>query len=353
MGLLVAVIALGSWNISVYAITPGDATNVAPLVKVQGVATDPNHDRIMLTDVYLQGLTALQWLTMHLQAHVEFVSSNQLLEPGVPADELDAQGYLQMSDSKVAAEGSAFRVLGWKVPSLSTGAVVTAVVAPSPARRANVHVADEIVAMNGRSVRTSCDLVRGVHSLAPGTTVHLSVARATISNAGVITWARATSLTLKTARAPSAQAPTGCTGVSGASRSWLGVSVEDGVRYTFPAKVSIDTKNIGGPSAGLAMTLTLIDQLSRGSLSGHQSIAATGTIDVAGNVGDVGGVAEKTVAVQRAGAKYFLVPQIEVATARSAAQPGLTIIGVTTLKQALADLRAIGGQAPVPLTAPH
>jgi PDZ domain-containing protein len=76
-------------------------------------------------------------------------------------------------------------------------------------------------------------------------------------------------------------------------------------------------------------------------------------MDVYGNVGDVGGVAEKTVAVQRAGAKYFFVPQVEVATAKAAAQPGLTIIGVTTLVQALRDLRALGGAVPHPLTPPR
>jgi PDZ domain-containing protein len=76
-------------------------------------------------------------------------------------------------------------------------------------------------------------------------------------------------------------------------------------------------------------------------------------MDQYGNVGDVGGVAEKTVAVQRAGAKYFIVPQVEVATARANASPGLTIIGVTTLHQALQALTRIGGAKPVPLTAPR
>jgi PDZ domain-containing protein len=131
------------------------------------------------------------------------------------------------------------------------------------------------------------------------------------------------------------------------------VSLEDGVHYTFPGQISIDTKDIGGPSAGLAMTLTLIDRLSAGSLTGHHKVAATGTIDQHGNVGDVGGVAEKTVAVQRAGAQYFIVPEVEVATARANATPGLHILGVNTLAQALKDLRAIGGAAPVALTKPR
>ena len=70
--------------------------------------------------------------------------------------------------------------------------------------------------------------------------------------------------------------------------------------------MTVHTQNIGGPSAGLAMTLGIIDKLSSGRLTGHRIIAATGTIDQNGNVGDVGGVAEKTIAVERAGATRLL-----------------------------------------------
>jgi PDZ domain-containing protein len=271
----------------------------------------------------------------------------------VPTSELDAQGYLEMSDSKQAAEVAAFDAVGWKTPSTSTGAIITSVVAPSPAQRAGLHVADEIVGVNGTPVVSSCSLISAMHSIPADTSVRLSLKRAKISSAGVITYASASTVSVTTAAPPHGIGSSGCPGVKGAGTSYLGVEIEDGVAYRLPARVTIDTADIGGPSAGLAMTLTLIDKLSRSSISGNQPIAATGTIDVHGNVGDVGGVAEKTVAVQRAGAKYFFVPQVEVATATAAASPGLKIIGVTTLAQALRDLRALGGAAPKPLTAPR
>lgn len=307
----------------------------------------------MLTDVYLQSLTALQWLRLQFSSHVEFVNAGQLMQPGVPADELSAQGYLEMSDSKRGAEVSAFRALGWTVPSTPTGAIINAVVDPSPARSAHLRVADEIVAINGRAVSSTCSLIAAVHDLAPKTIIRLSVNRAVISSEGVITWRGTSTVPVVTAAPPKNLGTSGCAGVVGVGQSWLGVSLEDGLRYALPARVSINTANIGGPSAGLAMTLAIIDKLSRSSITGAQPIAATGTIDVNGNVGDVGGVAEKTVAVERGGAKYFFVPQVEVSTATRAASPGLRIIGVTTLTQALGDLRAIGGARPVPLTAPR
>ena len=88
----------------------------------------------------------------------------------------------------------------------------------------------------------------------------------------------------------------------------LGIDTEDQVDFTYPFPVSINVTNIGGPSAGLAMTLGVIDALTSGSLTGGHTVAATGTMDSQGDVGDVGGVAQKTVAVENAGATIFLGP---------------------------------------------
>ena len=344
---------LQHWNTSEYALTPGDATSVAPLVKIHGLATDSHNDRILLTDVYLSSLTAWQWIVTHFQSHVQYVTSSQLVEPGIPTDELGAQGFLEMSDSQQSAEVAALRALGWRLPATPAGAVVTGVVAPSPARRAGIKVADRVVSVNGVGVSSACAMVSAVHGLAPGARVRLSVEPAHITTAGVITWGSARTVSLTTAAEPRGLGTSYCAGVTGRDRSWLGVSLEDGQHYDLPALISINTANIGGPSAGLAMALTLIDELSAGSLTGHAVVAATGTISPTGMVGDVGGVAEKTVAVQRAGADVFLVPSVEVATARAVAQPGLRIIGVTTLRGALRALRSLGGAAPVPLTPPR
>jgi Lon-like protease len=350
---LILITVLQHWNTNEFALTPGDATPVAPLVKIEGLATKAHPDTIMLTDVYLSSLTAWQWIVTHFQSPVEYVTSSELVNPGIPTDELGAQGFLEMSDSKLAAEVAAFRALGWHINPTQVGAVVTGVVAPSPARRAHVNVADRIVVVDGKKIATSCALVGAVHDLAPGTVVHLSVERAHISDKGVITWSRPRPVSVTASPTPRSLGPSVCPGVTGRDRSWLGVSLEDGQHFDLPATISINTANIGGPSAGLAMTLAIIDKLSAGSLTGRMIVAATGTIAANGAVGDVGGVAEKTAAVQSAGAQVFLVPSVEVATARAVARPGLRVIGVTSLRGALRALRSLGGAAPTPLTRPH
>ena len=347
------VILLRAWSTDEYAITPGNATNVAPLVTVTGLASDSTSDRIMLVDVYLQPLSELQFLWMHFQSHVQFVNADQLLDPGIPSRQLTSQGFLQMSDSQEYAEVAALRALDWTIPSTPTGAIITAVVSNTPAATAGLHVGDEITALNGTPVVSSCSLLGSLVHVPTNTTVRVTVRRGTFSAAGVLRRGALVSMKVKVAASPNANAKTGCAQFPTAGPSYIGVVPEDGMSYSLPGTISVNTANIGGPSAGVAMTLTIIDKLSRGSLTGHHVIAATGTIDPEGNVGDVGGVAEKTIAVERAGVQYFFVPQVEVATARSVANSSLHIIGVTTLSQVLAELRKLGGAAPVALTAPH
>ena len=57
--------------------------------------------------------------------------------------------------------------------------------------------------------------------------------------------------------------------------------------------VDFDTEGIGGPSAGLAFTLTLIDEVTKGNLMGNAACRRDGEIDIDGNVGAIGGLNSK------------------------------------------------------------
>ena len=65
---------------------------------------------------------------------------------------------------------------------------------------------------------------------------------------------------------------------------------------------------IGGPSAGMMLTLEMYQQLTGKDLTRSRRIAGTGTISASGAVGDIGGVDKKVVAASRAGAQIFFVP---------------------------------------------
>lgn len=109
-----------------------------------------------------------------------------------------------------------------------------------------------------------------------------------------------------------------------------------------PFDVAIDSGSIGGPSAGLAFTLTLIDMLTPGELTGGNRVAVTGTISAAGDVGNVGGVAQKAAVAEAEGVAMFIVPKELVAAAESTTDD-LRVVGVESLDDALAALAELGG----------
>jgi PDZ domain-containing protein len=118
-----------------------------------------------------------------------------------------------------------------------------------------------------------------------------------------------------------------------------------------PFELDIDTGSIGGPSAGLAFTLTLIDELTPGELTGGGRVAVTGTIELDGSVGAIGGLRQKASAVAQTGVDVFIVPaaqsEEDIAAAQEAGGPDLRIIPVATLEDAIMVLEELGGD-PIP-----
>lgn len=137
-----------------------------------------------------------------------------------------------------------------------------------------------------------------------------------------------------------------------ATRAALSYLDANGVDGTDKVDVKVDLGKIGGPSAGLFLSLGIIDLLdgngSGGDLTGGRKIAGTGTITDEGKVGPVGGVSMKTQAAKRDGASVFLVPEAECSDAQAELPKGLRLIPVTTLKGTVDALRSLerGGKVP-------
>jgi PDZ domain-containing protein len=106
--------------------------------------------------------------------------------------------------------------------------------------------------------------------------------------------------------------------------------------------VTFDTGDVGGPSAGLAFTLAIIDVLTPGELTGGEGIAVTGAIGADGSVTPVGGAAQKAAAVRRAGIDIFLVPVDDYEDALQTAG-NVEVVQVASVDDALAALARLGG----------
>jgi PDZ domain-containing protein len=359
VGLVILVVIAGLFVWSTkhmtndFALTPGLSQPVGPLIKVSGHPTQGTaRTSILLTDVEFTPLSVWQWLWAELNpSREEVVESFSTLTAGdTPQSQIYTLSYLQMYDSQNFARAAAMRSLHLRVVGVPVGATVVAVGTGAPSAGA-LAVDDRVVWANGTVVRNECQLIAAVSRSAPGKPVALKVEHVHVSSAGVFgRYGPATLVHVPTIRVPPGIGKDGCPGNPTEAVSFaLEAGFEDATEWHFPVSVAIDIANIGGPSAGLAMTLGILDALSKSPITGRLKIAATGTIGPDGVVGDVGGVAQKTIAVENAGATVFLVPDPEYGVARNAASGGLKVFEVATLQQALGVIRRLSGVTPVPI----
>ncbi len=336
---LLAVLVGISFSIQLnyYALMPGSACVVntlvrasysaacggVPLVTVPAGMDHPSRGEILLTDVSLSRVRLVDFIPDTLRSDTQVVSANAILG-STPPSQLGAQDALAMLDSTLSARVAALRRLGYAVGITPGGAIINQVEPGSPAD-GRLQVGDVVTSVDGQSTPSADDVVTDTRRHSPGQVIHLRVHPVDGSHA------RNVAITLGAHRD------------HGKEVAFIGVSLEAHNSYDLPFPVKIDSANIGGPSAGLAFALAIVQELTPGDITGDHRISATGTIAPDGSVGEIGGVAQKADAARAAGATVFLVPSANYAQAKAHAGPHLRVISVKSLDDALAALGAAGG----------
>jgi Lon-like protease len=196
-----------------------------------------------------------------------------------------------------------------------------------------IDPSDTILEADGIELNSVEDLSAVLEGKMPGDTIDLKVRRPEV---GIL------NVTVELAASP--DDPT---------RTIVGFRPFDTRVVSLPFEVDIDTGRIGGPSAGLAFALALLDELTEGELTGGRNIAVTGTISLDGSVGPIGGLSQKVNAVWQHHVDVFLVPasQRELAEGEDelrkklidAGHGDVEIVPVATLEEALQVLEDLGG----------
>jgi len=331
--LAAAVIAASFITVPYYALVPGDALAVSTLITVPANRAHHVHGQVLLTDVGVNNLRLIGYLFAHFDSTATIVPTGELTG-NLPVSEFDAEGTVDMEESQLTAKAVALRQLGYAVPERDAGVTIYVIDPGSPAWT-SLQVGDVVTAVDGTPTPNPDALVAAVHAYKPGDTITLRVGSITQPTPG-------RDVALRLAATVENHQTVPFIGIGDPQASDI-PSMGTQPTYDFPFPVSINSDDIGGPSAGLAWTLGIISKLSGGDITHGKTVAATGTIHPDGTVGDVGGVKQKTVAVERAGATVFLVPDVEVATARAEASGGLKVMGVASLQQAMTDLEHLGG----------
>lgn len=293
------------------------------MVTVEGADRD-DRGKFFLVFVAQQraGLWSLIYGYLHPYIEVQRLSS--VLPPGM--QEQDYRRLLEqwMQESKNTAQVIALRRAGYDVEIISEGVVVAGFLEQSPSQGI-LRKGDLITAIDGERTLLAGEVISHVQQRRVGEPVALTVRRGSET------------IDLDVITAPHPDDPKlPALGVYISTLDWEPV---------LPIGIELKTGEIAGPSAGLMFVLEILNQLLPGDLTGGELIAGTGTIDISENVGPIGGVFQKVIAAERAGAQYFFVPVENYEEAKKAVHH-ITLVPVRTLQEALDYLDSLAESEP-------
>jgi Lon-like protease len=325
---VLAVAVIGAWLLATpsdeYVLLPDDPHPADVVVHVGGVkpkiATDGSG--IYYLDVLVHRASLPESWIARFEDGADVLPAAALVPPGGSQSDLDRVDHLTFQDSRTVAGVVALRALGRKVTVAPTGVTFDGVEDSAPAVRAGLRPGMIITAIDGVSVLQVPALRTQLAGRTPGSPVHLTVRNGT----------KTLELHTKLTRDP--QAP---------DHAIIGVlGVHDAPpKAKLPVTVTITPRGLGrGPSAGLAFTLEVYDALSGRHLAHGRKIAVTGTINLAGQVGPIGGVRQKVLGAVRRHVDVVLVPEANAEDAHAAAKGRVKVVAVKTFRQALAALGA-------------
>lgn len=295
------------------------------LVNVSGAY--PVHGDYRLVYIYLGQANIYQYLWANLDGnpYTTLVPENQVMIPNESDAAYNLRQKNYMTQAQQAASYVAYKAAGKKPELIQDGALVLDVMPGMPAAKV-LKTGDLIIGAQGHQVASTAQLNTLIKNKKPGDQVQLRVKRGN----------KQQNLTVTIARFPKNLAGNG-------KKQGIGVYQSDQMSVKVQPPVRFRITNIGGPSAGLMMTLDIYDQLTQKDLARGRNIAGTGTIEMDGSVGPIGGIAEKIVGANQSGVSVFFAPvadneyQTAVRTAKNIGSK-MKIVPVRTFQDAVSYL---------------
>ena len=333
---LIGIIVASSIQVRFWEVAPGSAESVSDRLgftkeALAQITRYPSSNSVLFVTAFGGQMTALETFVGSIDPDVEIQSYEERFGKSTPGGQQQL-GFQSMTTAKQIAEYVAFTRLGleatFELGDIIVEEVVCLEVAVTLSACNQLQPGDTLVSFDGKSIPTLADLAPLMNGYEPGDVVTL----------GVIPHMESEAQERRVQLIESPDEP---------GRTIIGFIPADTRTVVLPFEVTIDTDRIGGPSAGLAFTLALLDEMTPGDLFGGVKVAATGTMNEDETIGAIGALRQKAVAVKAAGAKLFLVPKSQSADELSAAREVLgssvKLVTVANLDEALAVLESMGG----------
>jgi PDZ domain-containing protein len=329
-GLLIAIgigIAI-AWSVTVpyYTLSPGPVYDTADFVTVEDGTASDDGELFFLT-VSLKEANVFEWAAGYVDPRVDVRERERVRPIGVSPEQLRRESLASMEQSKQTATFVALTQLGYEVTLVGTGALVIDTV-PDSAADGVLLPNDVIFEMDGKQVAFRDDIINDLSDAEIGDLVEMLVDRPIDESVDQFD-----QIEVELVLGSHVDDPT---------RPMIGVLLDNNEPVVeFPVDVVIDSRNIGGPSAGMMFTLQIMDQLTDGEITRGERIAGTGTIARDGTVGSIGGIKQKVHGAIDAGARAVLVPAGNYDVALAAAGDRIEIVRIETIEDAVAFLRTL------------
>lgn len=297
-------------------VTLEEGADPVPVIEIAGVDTETEGTLNLLTVSIAGSPDAPEsWLALLPAA----LSPSQVIAPlsdyyadGETSEDRDAATAVQMASSQSQAAAAAFRQTGHDV-GVELG--VAGVTEGGPAEGL-LEEGDVIASVDGAAVADYDALRAAIVAAGAGTALELGVVRDGEEIA---------------VRVVPETDP-------GSGEPLIGALLS--ISYDLPAEVTVNLEDIGGPSAGLAFSLAMVDLLTDGGLVGDLTVSTTGTLSDSGEVGPIGGLEQKMWGASQAGSDLFLMPIGNCADVPERIPGGLEVAPVATLEEAIDAIEA-------------
>jgi len=314
---VMGALILGAWNVELpyLAFSSGPVSDAADSIVVSEVEMFPPQGELLMLTVVSQDVNIFEAVIAGIDPTIDLVRREAYRQPDESDEDYRKRVLQQMDDSQIRAITVALNYLGYEMVPVDV--LITDLVPDKPAAEI-LEIGDSVNSFNGSEITRSTDLTDALADFEPGDVVDVGITR------------EGTTQLLKVELAARDDDSGG---------AMIGIVVGELTEPPFP--VSIRAGNVGGPSAGMMHALAIIDTLTPGDMTKGHIVAGTGTIQYDASVGSIGGIRQKVVGAEAAGAEYMLVPESNYEAALTAERESIEIVSVATLQEAIDFLAAL------------